>query len=161
MKYKWLSWNKDYPNKIDKESSNSSNDINEFILLLRKDVHAYEYMNNWEKINEPSLPEKEEFYSNLNMKDITNSDYNHAKRICNYFTIKKLCEYHDLHIKSDTLRLANVSENFRKMCLEIYELHPAKCLSAQISLASNFKEEWSKIRINNWYWHAINGWKRN
>ena len=46
MKYKWLSWNKDYPNKIDKESSNSSNNINKFILLLRKDVHAYEYMNN-------------------------------------------------------------------------------------------------------------------
>ena len=136
MKCKWLSWNKDYPNKIDKESSNSSNDINEFILLLRKDVYAYEY-----KINEPSLPEKEEFYSNLNMKDITNSDYNHAKRICNYFTIKKLCEYHDLYIKSDTLRLANISENFRKLCLEMYELDPAKCLSAQISLASNFKEE--------------------
>ena len=28
-------------------------------------------MDDWKKINETSLPEKEEFYSNLNMEDIT------------------------------------------------------------------------------------------
>ena len=34
----------------------SNNDINTFILLLRKVVYPYEYMNEWEKFNETSLP---------------------------------------------------------------------------------------------------------
>ena len=37
------------------------------------------------KFNETSLPEKEEFYSNLLQIDITNADYMHAKRICKDF----------------------------------------------------------------------------
>ena len=64
------------------------------------------------------------------MEDITNADYIHAKRACNVFEIKKLGEYHDLCLKSDTLLLVDVSENFRKMCLKIYHLDPVKFLSA-------------------------------
>ena len=45
------------------------------------------------------------------------------------FLKKKLREYHDLYIQSDTLLLANVFENFRKVCIKIYELEPAKFLS--------------------------------
>ena len=45
-------------------------------MLLRKDV---EYMDEWEKFNETRLLEKENFHSNLNMQDITDSDYNHEK----------------------------------------------------------------------------------
>ena len=41
--------------------------LNKFILLLRKGVYPYEYMDNWERFNETSLPNKESFYSNLNM----------------------------------------------------------------------------------------------
>ena len=87
-------------------------------------------MDEWEKFNETSLPEKEEFYSNLNMEVITNSDYLHTKRVCKDFEIKNLGEYHDLYLKSDTLLLADVFESFRKMCLKIYQLDPAKFLSA-------------------------------
>ena len=53
---------------------------NKFILLLRKGVYPYEYMDDWEKFNETSLPEKEDFYSHLNMEDITDADYAHAKK---------------------------------------------------------------------------------
>ena len=49
--------------------------------MLKKGVYCYEYMDEWEKFNETSLPEKEEFYSNLNMEDITDADYMHAKRV--------------------------------------------------------------------------------
>ena len=39
-------------------------------------------MHDWEKFNERTLTEKEEFYSNLNMKDTTDADYMYAKRVC-------------------------------------------------------------------------------
>ena len=37
----------------------------------------------------------------------------------------KLGEYHNLYVKSNTLLLATVFQNFRNMRLEIYELDPA------------------------------------
>ena len=40
-------------------------------MLLRKGVYSYEYMDAWEKFNETTSPEKEEFYKNSNMEDIT------------------------------------------------------------------------------------------
>ena len=86
-------------------------------------------MDDWEKFNETSLREKEDFYSHLNMEDITDADYVHAKKVCKDFEIKNLGEY-DLYVQSDTLLLADVLENFRNMCLKIYELDPAKFLSA-------------------------------
>ena len=47
-------------------------------------------MDECKKFNETTLPEKEEFYSNLNMEDITDADDMHAKRICKDFDIKKM-----------------------------------------------------------------------
>ena len=38
-------------------------------------------MDIWERINETSLPEKEAFYSRLNMEDTTEVDHRHAKRV--------------------------------------------------------------------------------
>ena len=108
----------------------SNRDNNKFILLLRKGVYPYEYMDDWEKFNKTSLPEKEDFYSHLNMEDITDADYVHPKRVCKYFEIKNLEVYHDLYVQSDTILLAEVFENFRNMCLEIYELDPGKFISA-------------------------------
>ena len=50
-----------------------------FILLLRKGIYPYKYMDNWEIFSETLLPEKEDFYSDPNMKDITNAAYTHEK----------------------------------------------------------------------------------
>ena len=44
--------------------------------------------------------------------------------------LKNLSDYHDLYVQSDTLLLADVFENFRNKCIEIYELDPAHFLSA-------------------------------
>ena len=87
-------------------------------------------MDEWEKFNETLLLEKEDFYNPLNMEDITDADYARAKRVCKHFEIKGLGEYHDLYVQSDTLLLSDLFENFRIMCLGIYELDPAKFLSA-------------------------------
>ena len=107
----------------------SDNEINKFVLLLRKGIYPYEYMNDWEKVNETTSPDKEEFHSNLNIDDITDIDYVYANRACTDFEIKNLGEYYDLYLKSDTLLLVDVSKNFRKMCLEIYHLDSVKFLS--------------------------------
>ena len=83
-----------------------------------------------EKFSEKSLPEKEDFYSHLNLEDITDADYAHTKRVCKSSETKNLGEYYDLHVQSDTLLLVDVFENFRNMSLRIYELDTAKFLSA-------------------------------
>ena len=78
-------------------------------------------MDSWERFNETSLPDKA-FYSNLNMKDITDVDYKHAKMVFRNLINKNLGDYHDLYVQSDTLLLADVLENFRNMCIKVYEL---------------------------------------
>ena len=45
------------------------------------------------------------------------------------FNINNLGEYHDLYVRSDTLLLADISENFRQSCLKNYELDPAHFVS--------------------------------
>ena len=58
------------------------------------------------------------------MEDITDLYYNHAERVCQDFEIKNLGEYYDWYLKSNTLLLVDAFGNFRKMCLEIYQLDP-------------------------------------
>ena len=64
------------------------------------------------------------------MEDITDEVHSHAKRVCKDFEIKNLENYHDLYVQSDTLLIADVFENFRNICLEIYELDSDKFLPA-------------------------------
>ena len=60
-----------------------NNDLNKFVMLLRKGVYPYEYMDGWDKFNETSIPSKESFYSNLTMENITETDYIHANNVYN------------------------------------------------------------------------------
>ena len=87
-------------------------------------------MDSWNRFKEESLPDKEYFYSELNKEHITDEDYAHAQKVWDTFKIKNLGEYHDLYVQSDTALLADVFENFRDKCIEIYELDPAHFLSA-------------------------------
>ena len=79
-------------------------------------------MNIWENFNEPSLLEKQYFYSHLNMEDISDPDYAHAKRVCKDFEVKNLGNIMNI-------MLADVFDNFRNRCLEIYLPDPAYFLS--------------------------------
>ena len=56
--------------------------------MLRKAVYPCEYIEELEKSNETSLSEKEEFYSNLNIEYIADTDYMQAKRVYKVFEVK-------------------------------------------------------------------------
>ena len=110
-------YNKDFNKELIKRFTNiyefCNEDLNKIILLLRKSVYQYEYMDSWERFNETSFPDKEAFYSNLNMEYITDVDHRHAKRVFNEaapknLSNKNLGDYHDLSVQSDTLLLADV-----------------------------------------------------
>ena len=104
----------------------SNHDINKFILLSRKAVYPYEYLDDWRRLFETLLPEKEDFYSHVIMEGITDADYSYGKRVCKDFEVNSFGEYHNLYFQSDTLLLVDIFENFWNTCLEIYELDPAR-----------------------------------
>ena len=107
----------------------SNNDLNKFVMLLRKGVYPYEYMDGWDKFNETSIPSKESFYSKLTMENISETDYRHANNVFKTLKRNNLGDFHDLYVQSDTLLLADVFENFRKACIKTYELDPAHFIS--------------------------------
>ena len=128
-------YKKDFNKELIKRFANiyefCNGDINKFILLLRKGVYPYEYMDSWERFDDTSLPGKEALYSsNLNMEDIKGVDFKHAKRVFKNLNNKNLGDCYDSYVQSDTLLLADVFENFRNKYLEIYELDPAHFLCA-------------------------------
>ena len=100
-------------NKIDEElekrfintSKFSNNNINKFILFLRKAVYPHDYLEEQEKSNETSLSEKEEFYSNLNIEYIADTDYMQAKRVYKVFEVKS-----SINIKICILKLMHYIE---------------------------------------------------
>ena len=104
--------------------------LNKFVMLLRKGVYPYEYMDSWEKFNENALPPKKDFYSNSNLEDISDEDYKHAQKVWDVFETKNLGEYHDLYVQSDTLLLSDIFEDFRNMYYNKYELDPVYFVSA-------------------------------
>ena len=99
-------------------------------LVKRKGVYPYEYMDSLERLDETKLPPKEAFYSKLMGKGISNEDYEHAKKVWEVFDMKTLQDYHDLYNKTDVLLLADVFENFRKICLNNFKLDPAHYFTA-------------------------------
>ena len=74
---------KDFNNELIERFKNTyqfcEHDNNKFLMLLRKEIFPYEYMDSWSKRNQDKLPPMKNFYSELTMENITNSDYRHAQ----------------------------------------------------------------------------------
>ncbi|MFM2392193.1 MAG: hypothetical protein RLZZ546_170 [Bacteroidota bacterium] len=96
-----------------------------FMMMTRKGVYPYEYMNSFDKFNQTTQPNKKDFYSSLRDEHIKNEDYEHFLKVWKHMAISNLGEYHDLYLKSDVLLLCDVFENFRSFCLNEYELDPS------------------------------------
>ena len=79
-------------------------------------------MDDCKRFDERSLPDKEAFYSELCIEEITDKDYIHAQKVFEELSIKNYNEYHDLLVQSNTLFLADRFKNIRNNCIEIYKL---------------------------------------
>ncbi|XP_065654946.1 uncharacterized protein LOC136081548 [Hydra vulgaris] len=94
-------------------------------LLLRKGVYPYDWVDSINRFNETQLPPKDSFFSKLTDEDISDNDYSHAQNVWNEFNCKTFRDYHDLCNVSNVLLQADVFENFRDVCMNIYKLDPA------------------------------------
>ncbi|XP_060855073.1 uncharacterized protein LOC132932727 [Metopolophium dirhodum] len=94
-------------------------------LVTRKGVYPYDYTDDWDKLEETSLPAEKDFYSSLEESHIKHEDFEHANTVWNHFSCQTLGEYSDLYLKIDVLQLADVFENFRDLCLTTYHLDPS------------------------------------
>ena len=142
-------------NRLIKKFSNiyqfCNGDINKFVLLIKK---VFILMNTWiagkDLIKQEFLLKKvftvSSIYKILLMKTICI-----LKKVFKEFKIKNLGEYLDLYVQSDNLLLANVFENFRNKCIEIYQLDPVHFLSAPGLSWQDYLKNRSKIRIINRY----------
>ena len=84
------------------------------------------------------------------MKNIDDIDYRHGDNVFKKFKLKNLGEYHNLYVQSHTLLLADVFENFRNMCIKVYELDPAHFLSLpELAWQACLKKNKCKIGIVN------------
>lgn len=104
---------KQYPNDAD------------FQLLIRKGIYPYEYIKSFDDLEITSLPEQKHFYSHLTDSSISDEDYEHAKNVWNHFNCMNMGQYSDLYLKTDVLLLTDIFENFRKLCIDTYQLDPA------------------------------------
>ena len=93
-------------------------------LLCKKGIYPYDYFDNTKKYNEQKLPDKKEFFNNINNKNISDKDYNHAKNVFEKFECKNLLDYSILYLKTDACHLADVFQKFSNFAYETYELDP-------------------------------------
>ena len=101
-------------------------------LLLRKGVYPYDYVDCLKKLDETSIPPKEEFYCKLTGEDITDEDYQHGHTVWKEFNIESMKDYHKLYNLSDVLLLADISGNFKSICMNHYGLDAAWYFSAPV-----------------------------
>jgi hypothetical protein len=101
-----------------------------FDLVTQKGIFPYEFMTSLEKLKVDKLPCKEDFYLTLYESNVTDEDYERAKKVWSHFNMKTMRDYHNLYLETDVLILADIFESFRKTCMKNYDLDPAHYLSA-------------------------------
>ncbi|XP_057289360.1 uncharacterized protein LOC130613020 [Hydractinia symbiolongicarpus] len=149
------------PSSLDKLASNLDdeqcknlrwffNKDDTFKLMSKKGVYPSEYMGDWQRFKEAQLPPKDAFFSNLNMKGISDYEYDHVKKVWNCVTPEgdsiTLGDYHDVYLATDVLLLVDVFETFWDVCLTNYKLDPVHFYSA-LSLAWKAALKYTGIRL--------------
>ena len=113
------------PKQGDKSALQSLQDQHHSHLLAQKGEYPYEYMDDFSKFEEITLPAKDKFYSRLSDEHISDENFKHAQDVWEAFECKTLGDYHDLYLKTDVNLLTDVFENFRSKAMNTYALDPA------------------------------------
>lgn len=123
---------KDYPFEITKKYLRQlypNNTDEDFKVAMQKNAYPYTYITSIEKLLEPQLPPLEEFNKN-NSKKYKQEDIDHANKVFSLFKCKDIHDYHKLYLYQDVFLLADVHENFRRVCIQRNNLDPVNFVSA-------------------------------
>ena len=101
-------------------------------LLHAKGFYPYSYFDDEARFQESALPPIDNWSNSLREGEvsITADDWNHANLVFKTFGCENLGDYHDLYLKTDTLLLACVVEEFRSVCYETYKLDSIQYFSS-------------------------------
>lgn len=108
--------------KIFKNISEKFSNDTEFELMIKKGIYPYDYIDKYTRLYETSLPVITSFDSELYNSKCSDADYSQAKLVWNTFQCKTMMDYHNLYLITDVLLLADIWENFRKVCHKNYKL---------------------------------------
>lgn len=118
----------------------------QFHAVTRKGVFPYDYLDSRDKLNDPCLPERSEFFSTLNNAEISDESYNHANYVWELFEIENMAQYSELYLRTDVLLMSDIVENFRDECLQTYGLDPLNYFTAP-GLAFDAMLKMTKIKL--------------
>lgn len=96
---------------------------------LNKMKFPYEYIDCYEKLFEPNLPDQYLWYSNLTGKFITEEEYEICILIFNSYGCKNILDYAKIYVKNDVDLLSKVFINFREIAIKNYGLDPLHYVS--------------------------------
>ena len=85
-------------------------DNNALDFVKQKGIYPYEYMSDFKKFKK-QLPSKENFYSSLSGKKISDKDYEYVLKVWNKLKMKTIQYYYDLYLKCDVLFLVMFMKN--------------------------------------------------
>ena len=110
------------------DSHFSGYNVSQRNLLKAKGHYPYSFFDSFTKFNHPHIPPLAQWKNSLlnNEISVTKEEFNHAKRVYATFKCKNMGEYHDIYLTCDTLLLACVFEQFRKVCNSTYGLDCAQ-----------------------------------
>ena len=99
-------------------------------LLLRKGVYPYEWAESVDKLEKTKhFPAKDDFYSLLNQAGIKDEDYDHGKKVFDFFKCQNMLEYCELYCELDTILLLEVISNFRSIIFKEFGLDSTHYIS--------------------------------
>ena len=77
---------------------------------------------------------------------MSDEDFEHAQKVWKECKLKNMGDFHDLYLKTDVLLLADVMENFRKLCEKHYELDPAHFFTVHgYGMGCNVENDWNQV----------------